>query len=312
VTILARTLLSLAALAPLSSGQERAAATAVVEAPFVPATALVLDGDGAEWRGERAPDIVIERPDQLVSLDGRAPGALWRGPADASVRVWFGWNASDLFLCGEVRDDLEQHDAQRWYEGDCIELYLSTADVVAQWGTDDWQVMLAPSWSERPWGVYPRAGQPGRPDGGFGGVEVAAQELAELGVRANVIAPSGRTRMVEASDFVLAQMPKREGFDRHLPEHIAPLIVYLASPLCRFTGRVFGIEGGDVVLFAPWDGEHLVSNGEATWTAEGLAAALDPLPAQASTRAFFPGGRLDTVSPPHRTLKALAAVPRDS
>ncbi len=142
--------------------------------------------------------------------------------------------------------------------------------------------------------------------------QVAAQELAELGVRANAIAPSGRTRMVEASDFVLAQMPKRDGFDRHLPEHIAPLIVYLASPLCRFTGRVFGVEGGDVVLFAPWDGEHLVSNGEATWTPEGLAAALDPLPAQANTRAFFPGGRLDTVSPPNRTLKALAAVPRDS
>jgi len=178
VSILARSLLSLAALAPFSSGQERAPMTSVVEAPFVPSTVLVLDGDGTEWRGERAPDLVIERPDQLVSLDGRAPGALWRGPADASVRVWFGWNASDLFLCGEVRDDLEQHDAQRWYEGDCIELYLSTADVVAQWGADDWQVMLAPSWSERPWGVYPRAGQPGRPDGGFGGVEVAAQELA--------------------------------------------------------------------------------------------------------------------------------------
>ena len=85
---LARTLLSLAVLAPLSIGQERAASAAVVEAPFVESTALVLDGDGAEWRGEREPDIVIDRPEQLVSLDGRAPAALWRGPEDASVRVW--------------------------------------------------------------------------------------------------------------------------------------------------------------------------------------------------------------------------------
>jgi NAD(P)-dependent dehydrogenase (short-subunit alcohol dehydrogenase family) len=142
--------------------------------------------------------------------------------------------------------------------------------------------------------------------------QVAAQELAELGVRANAIAPCGRTRMVEASAFVLAQMPRRDGFDRHEPAHVSPLVVYLASPLCRFTGRVFGVEGGDVALFAPWDAEALVSNGDARWTPEALAAALEPLPAQAATRAFFPGGRLDTLSPPHRTLKALAAVPRDS
>lgn len=140
--------------------------------------------------------------------------------------------------------------------------------------------------------------------------QVAAQELAELDVRANAIAPCGRTRMVEASDFVLAQMPKRDGFDRHLPEHVPPLVVYLASSRCRFTGRVFGVEGGDVVLFAPWDGTELVSAGDTQWTPEALADALDPLPPQAPTRAFFPGGRLDTVSPPNRTLKALAAVPR--
>ena len=137
MTILARSLLSIAVLAPLATGQERAAPAFAVEAPFVDATALVLDGDGTEWRGERAPDLVIDRVEQLVSLEGRAPAALWRGPADASVRAWLGWNGSDLFLCGEVLDDHEQHDPQRWYEGDCIELYLSTADVVAEWGGDD-------------------------------------------------------------------------------------------------------------------------------------------------------------------------------
>ncbi len=138
--------------------------------------------------------------------------------------------------------------------------------------------------------------------------QVAAQELAELGVRANAIAPCGRTRMVEASPFVLAQMPQRKGFDRHAPEHVSPLVVYLASPLCRFTGRVFGVEGGDVALFASWDAEHLVSNSDAAWTAEALAAALEGLPEQAQTRAFFPGGRIETVSPPNRALKALASA----
>ena len=158
-----------------AQGESPAVGVPTVDAPWVEAGAVVLDGDGAEWRGARGPDIVIDRGEQLVSLAGRAPAALWRGPQDASVRAWLGWNQEALFLCGEVQDDHEQHDPERWYEGDCIELYLSTEDVVPSWGADDWQVMFAPSWAERPWGVYPRSGQPWRPDGGFGGVEVASQ-----------------------------------------------------------------------------------------------------------------------------------------
>ena len=36
-----------------------------------------------------------------------------------------------------------------------------------------------------------------------------------------------------------------------------------------------------------------------------LAEALAALPAQAPIRAFYPGGRIETVIPPNRTLKAL-------
>lgn len=136
--------------------------------------------------------------------------------------------------------------------------------------------------------------------------QVHAQELAHLGVRVNAIAPCARTRMVMASPSVDELMPRAEGFDRHAPEHVAPLVVYLASPLCRFTGRVFGVEGPDVALYRPWSAEVLVSH-DGGWTADGLAEALTDTPAQAAIRAFYPGGRIDTVSPPNRTLKALAA-----
>jgi len=56
-----------------------------------------------------------------------------------------------------------------------------------------------------------------------------AQELAKYGVRVNAVAPCARTRMVEASPNVLALMPKSDGFDRHEPAHVAPLVLYLAS-----------------------------------------------------------------------------------
>jgi NAD(P)-dependent dehydrogenase (short-subunit alcohol dehydrogenase family) len=133
---------------------------------------------------------------------------------------------------------------------------------------------------------------------------VAAQELAHLGVRANAVAPAARTRMVMASPSVDQLMPRRDGFDRHQPDHVSPLVVYLASALNRFTGRIFGAEGPDVALYQPWSADWLAT-GEGQWQPEALAAALAALPAQAQIRAFYPGGRIETRIPPNRTLKAL-------
>lgn len=135
---------------------------------------------------------------------------------------------------------------------------------------------------------------------------VAAQELAHLGVRANAIAPAARTRMVMASPSVDQLMPRTDGFDRHLPDHVSPLVVYLASSLNRFTGRIFGVEGPDVALYQPWSADWLAS-GEGHWDVTALAEALAALPEQAPIRAFYPGGRIDTLIPPNRTLKALKA-----
>ncbi len=137
--------------------------------------------------------------------------------------------------------------------------------------------------------------------------QVCAQELAALGVRVNAIAPAARTRMVMASPDVDALMPRADGFDRHAPEHVSPLVVYLASPLCRFTGRVFGVEGPDVALYQPWSADALFTH-NGGWTAEGLAARLSDVAQCAEIRAFYPGGRIDTVSPPRRTVKALGFV----
>ena len=137
--------------------------------------------------------------------------------------------------------------------------------------------------------------------------QVLAQELASLGVRANAIAPAARTRMVMASPTVDQLMPRSAGFDRHAPEHVSPLVVYLASSLCRFTGRIFGVEGPDVTLYTPWSADTLIT-AAGGWHAEALAAALGDTPQQAAIRAFYPGGRIDTVSPPNRTVKALAAA----
>jgi DNA-binding NtrC family response regulator/HAMP domain-containing protein len=185
-------------------------------AAWVDAAALTLDGDCAEWRGERPADVRIERAEQLVSLEGRAPAALWNGPQDASLSLWIGWNDEDLLLGGEVRDDVSDTDPLEWFRGDSLELFLSVADRAPTWGGDDFQVMLAPDWPSRPWGVYSHApGQPQTGDGGFGGVEVASQPFLG-GYRFEVRLPwrnfAGYRPQVEAEiafDFALCDRDGR-------------------------------------------------------------------------------------------------------
>jgi NAD(P)-dependent dehydrogenase (short-subunit alcohol dehydrogenase family) len=136
-----------------------------------------------------------------------------------------------------------------------------------------------------------------------------AQELARLGVRVNAVAPCARTRMVNESPTVLAMMPKVEGFDRHAPEHVAPLVVYLASSLCRFTGRVFAIEGPDVAIYRSFSVEQDWTTHEA-WTPEALAQTFAEINERSCTQAFFPGGVVQQSVPSGRTLKALNKVVR--
>ena len=134
-----------------------------------------------------------------------------------------------------------------------------------------------------------------------------AQELAQLGVRVNAVAPCARTRMVNESPTVLAMMPKVEGFDRHAPEHVAPLVVYLASSLCRFTGRVFAIEGPDVAIYKSFSVEQDWSTHE-SWTPEALAQTFAEINERSDTQAFFPGGVVRQSVPSGRTLKALLEI----
>ena len=131
-----------------------------------------------------------------------------------------------------------------------------------------------------------------------------AQELARLGVRVNAVAPCARTRMVNESPTVLAMMPKVEGFDRHAPEHVAPLVMYLASSLCRFTGRVFAIEGPDVAIYRSFSVEQDWTTHEA-WTPEELAQTFAEINERSDTQAFFPGGVVQQSVPSGSALKAL-------
>jgi NAD(P)-dependent dehydrogenase (short-subunit alcohol dehydrogenase family) len=110
---------------------------------------------------------------------------------------------------------------------------------------------------------------------------IAAMELSRYGVRVNAVAPAARTRMTEAtpgfSELVKAPDDPSQ-FDQWHPANVAPVVTYLASDLCNFTGRVFFAQGGHVQAMEPWSlGEAI--DADRPWTLDELAERLPGLSA---------------------------------
>ncbi len=83
--------------------------------------------------------------------------------------------------------------------------------------------------------------------------EIVAKELARYGVVSNCVVPGARTRLTLGSPGLpeIMQAPA-EGFDVWAPENVAPLVAYLSSATCVFTGETFYVQGGTVRRLAPW------------------------------------------------------------
>ncbi|MFJ3200542.1 3-oxoacyl-ACP reductase [Streptomyces sp. NPDC086989] len=95
------------------------------------------------------------------------------------------------------------------------------------------------------------AGQPNyaAAKGGIVGLTTStALALAKYGVTANAICPRARTRMTE-DVFAGFQVPEDGKLDPLAPEHVAPLVGYLAAPAsAKANGQLFVVHGGIVVV----------------------------------------------------------------
>jgi len=97
-------------------------------------------------------------------------------------------------------------------------------------------------------------GGPGQPNyaaakAGIAALTVsAARGCHRYGVRANAICPRARTAML--GDMM--SPPPDEGPDPIAPEHVTPLVTYLASPAAeRINGEVFVVHGGVAAVLNP-------------------------------------------------------------
>ncbi|WP_327262255.1 3-oxoacyl-ACP reductase [Streptomyces sp. NBC_01232] len=95
------------------------------------------------------------------------------------------------------------------------------------------------------------AGQPNyaAAKGGIVGLTTStALALAKYGVTANAICPRARTRMTE-DVFAGFEVPEEGKLDALAPEHVSPLVGYLASPASAgANGQLFVVHGGIVVV----------------------------------------------------------------
>lgn len=76
----------------------------------------------------------------------------------------------------------------------------------------------------------------------------AARALSRYGVTSNAICPRARTAMTES---VFSPDDSGKAVDPYSPEHVAPLVAYLASPAAQeISAQVFVVYGGMVALVA--------------------------------------------------------------
>lgn len=102
----------------------------------------------------------------------------------------------------------------------------------------------------------------------------AAQGLAKYGITANTFMPRARTAMTMAGVTAPIFAKPEDGFDVFAPEHVTPLVSYLASPAsAKISGNVFIVWGKSIAVLGhpKRDAEFQVDD---VWSFEEVSASL--------------------------------------
>jgi NAD(P)-dependent dehydrogenase (short-subunit alcohol dehydrogenase family) len=104
--------------------------------------------------------------------------------------------------------------------------------------------------------------------------QIIAKELARYEVKSNCIAPGARTRLTLATPGLDEIMEAKEGaFDEWDPANVSPLVCYLSTADCAFTGETFFVQGRTVKRVRSWEMAETVES-DGRWDVAALGAAL--------------------------------------
>jgi NAD(P)-dependent dehydrogenase (short-subunit alcohol dehydrogenase family) len=102
---------------------------------------------------------------------------------------------------------------------------------------------------------------------------ICAMELGRYGVRSNAITPMARTRLTEQTpglEDVVKAPEDVSVFDAWDPANISPMIAYLGTTGCPFTGETFFVQGDVVARYQPYVLAETISNRGERWTVARL------------------------------------------
>ena len=109
---------------------------------------------------------------------------------------------------------------------------------------------------------------------------VQAAELARYGITANALAPSARTLMTEGPFAEMMKKPEDGSFDFYDSANVAPIVVWLGSPLsAHVTGLCFEAKGGELSVAEGWRTGKINDKG-ARWEPQELTKVVDQLIAE--------------------------------
>jgi NAD(P)-dependent dehydrogenase (short-subunit alcohol dehydrogenase family) len=109
--------------------------------------------------------------------------------------------------------------------------------------------------------------------------QILAKELARYNVKSNSIAPAARTRLTMATPGLgdrIAEPENKGAFDEWDPANISPLVAYLSSAKCEFTGETFFVKGGEVTRIKSWERAESIDQDD-RWGAAELTVALNKM-----------------------------------
>jgi NAD(P)-dependent dehydrogenase (short-subunit alcohol dehydrogenase family) len=234
--------------------------------------------------------------DEIVAGGGEAvacPGDIgaWQTGQDLVAAALGGYGQLDILVnnAGLVRDRMVFSMSEAEWDL-VIRVHLRGHFVTTRFATEHWRAASKAAGGP----VYARIintsseafllGSPGQPNYAAAKAGITALTLstargcARYGVRANAICPRGRTAMTAE---LMGSAPD-DGPDPMAPEHVAPLVTYLASPAAAgINGEVFVVHGGVAAVMAPpriratfEAAEHGSADG--MWTLDAVHAALGP------------------------------------
>ncbi|MGA1362335.1 MAG: SDR family oxidoreductase [Ilumatobacteraceae bacterium] len=112
--------------------------------------------------------------------------------------------------------------------------------------------------------------------------QILAKELSRYNVRSNSIAPAARTRLTMATPGLgdrIAEPENKAQFDEWDPANISPLVAYLSSEKCDFTGETFFVRAGEVTRIKSWERAESVEQND-RWEVSKLTVALNKMAAE--------------------------------